>query len=235
MAWLIRFLNSSIGSKLLVALTGIGLVLFVAQHVVSNMIGVFGGQDALNSYAAYMKADPLFLWTARSLILVALLVHVFLTLRLTLQNRAARPEKYGRYKRREKGISSRLMALSGLTLLAFIIYHLMHFTIGGTHPEHFHMLETLPDGSTRHDVYSMLVLGFQQVPVSVGYILAMFLLAVHLSHGVTSLFQTLGLSHPKWDPLIKWAGPVTAAAIALGFISMPVAVLIGFVTLPGAS
>lgn len=227
MSWVIRFLKSTVGAKTIVAITGLGLFGFVLQHMVANL-AIFSGREAMNAYAYWIKHKPLILWGGRSAILAAFVAHVYFTVRLTARNRAARKVGYQRYKSLAERLFSRWMVLSGLLVLAFITYHLLHFTLGVTNPDHFSLVD--PQG--RHDVYSMFILGFQQVPVAVSYMIAMLLLGVHLSHGVSSLFQTLGLNSPKWKPLIRWVGPLFAAVIVIGNLSMPLAVLLGYLQLP---
>ena len=120
------------------------------------------------------------------------------------------------------------MTWTGLMLFAFIVFHLLHFTLGVTHPEHFARV----DAAGHPDVYSMVVLGFQNPAISASYIVAMLLLGLHLSHGVTSMFQSLGLNHPRFTPLITRAGIAFAVLVVVGNISMPIAVLAGLVELP---
>jgi succinate dehydrogenase / fumarate reductase cytochrome b subunit len=117
------------------------------------------------------------------------------------------------------------MVMSGLVLLAFVIYHLLHFTVGVTDPQSFH----LTDSQGRHDVYSMTILGFQQPLVSAGYILAMGLLGMHLGHGVASLFHTAGWSRPGMAPLIEGVGRLVAVVVVVGNISIPLAALLGLI------
>ena len=123
------------------------------------------------------------------------------------------------------------MIWTGLVVLAFVLYHLAHFTFGVTNPEHF----AQHDGEGYHDVYTMVILGFQLWPIALTYIVANLLLGFHLSHGIASLFQTLGFNDPKWEPNLRNLARVAATVIAAGNISMPLAVLTGLIGLPGGS
>lgn len=227
MNWVIKFAKSSIGAKYLMALTGLVLFGFVLGHMLGNL-QIFLGQDAYNSYAHTLKHTPLLLWGTRVVLLVSVLLHIVSGLRLAALNKAARPVQYAQKRWVKASFSSRTMALSGLTLLAFIIYHLLHFTVGVTDPEHYHLV----DAVGRHDAYSMFVFGFQNVTVAISYIAAMLLLAMHLNHGASSMFQSLGLNHSRYNSLYRKIGPVFAVVIAIGNIAMPVAVLAGLISLP---
>jgi len=208
------------------ALSGIALVGFVLAHMVGNL-QIFIGAEAINAYAKMLKSMPGLLWVMRLGLIAMVVVHIVSGLRLARLNRAARPERYRRSATIQTGMPARTMALSGLLLLAFIVYHLLHLTLGQTHPEHYAMT----DAMGRQDVFGMMVMGFQQAPVAISYIIAMVLLGMHLSHGISSLFQSLGLNSPKYAPMIAKIGPTVAGVIVIGNISMPLAVLAGFIQL----
>lgn len=215
---------STIGTKTVVAVTGVMLVLFVVGHMLGNL-QIYLGPDAINSYAEFLKSKPGPLWGARLGLLAALLLHIGGIMKLTLANRSARPVAYAQQKPVQSTLASRTMLLSGAVLFAFIVFHLLHFTVGVTHPEHFQLRDALG----RHDVYSMTILGFQQPLVSLSYIVAMGLLGMHLGHGVASLFQTTGLRNPQFLPLIELIGRVAAVIVVLGNISIPLAALLGLI------
>lgn len=219
---------SSIGSKALVGVTGLGLTAFVLVHMLGNL-QIYMGQNALNEYARKLKEMPILLWGARLGLLAMFLTHVTLALWLRKLDRAARPVRYIHSGTVQAGIASRTMIWSGLVILSFVVYHLLHFTLGLTHPEH----HRLTDAQGRHDVYSMVVLGFQQPVVSISYVVATVLLALHLSHGVSSAFRSLGLSSPRWMPALRLAGFTVAFVVSAGNISIPVAVMLGLIGLPG--
>jgi succinate dehydrogenase / fumarate reductase cytochrome b subunit len=228
MGWARRTFTSSIGLKWLMAVSGIALVLFVVAHMAGNLL-VFLGPDAINEYAVGLREMPLqLLWVARAGLGVAFLVHVFTGVRLTNANRDARPERYQVKKAVASTLASRHMMLGGLFLLAFVLYHLAHFTFHGTNPQ----FADLRDAQDRHDVYTMMVLGFTSPIVSALYVAAMIPLCLHLSHGVSSAFQSLGLSDPKLSGLVRALGPFVATVIFVGNVSMPVAVLAGALRLP---
>lgn len=223
-------LDSSIGTKVVMGATGLLLVGFVLVHMLGNL-QIFLGPEALNHYGELLRTLPELLWAARIILLVAVILHITSALRLTVQNRAARPERYSVSRPVQVGIAPRTLALSGLVILAFVVYHLMHFTFLVTHPEY----ADLVDAQGRHDVYAMVVAGFSQPLVSGFYILAQILLAMHLSHGIGSLFQTLGLATPRWRPRLDRLGRVLAWVILLGNVSIPAAVLLGLLPCTGGA
>lgn len=225
MSWFGRYLRSSVGAKHVMAVTGLLLVGFVLAHMIGNL-QIFIGQEAINSYAANLKALGPLLWIARGGLALAFLAHIWSAIRLTSMNRAARPVKYKMVKPDTSTFSSRTMAMSGLIVLAFLAFHLLHFTLGGGP---FSAEFNLIDEVGRHDVYNMTVLGFQKPAVAITYIFAMVLLCMHLSHGFTSLFQSLGLNHPKYNGMFELAGPGLAALVLVGNCSMPIAVLANIV------
>lgn len=216
--------KSSIGGKVIMALTGLGLVLFVIIHMTGNL-QMFLGQEAMNNYAVTLRKVPLLLWLARLGVIGFFVFHVIDGIRLKLQNRAARPVAYVSKNTVKATLASRTMAISGLIILGFLIYHLLHFTLGVTNPEHF----GLKDAQGRQDVFNMVVYGFQNVIVAGGYVLAIVLLFAHLSHGAASWLQSLGLNHPKVNGLVKIVAPVVTWLAGLGFISVPLGVLFGLI------
>jgi len=237
MNWMARTLGSSVGRKMLVALTGLGLLGFVITHMLGNL-QLFLGPEALNSYAKSLKDLGGLLWVARGGLIVMFVVHVGLALKLAAENRAARPDRYEVPGRVQSTLGARSMVLTGLMILLVVLYHLAHFTWGITNPEHTTYVEAVmtPTGPVnRHDVYTMVVLGFQQPLIAGLYIAAMALLCVHLSHGVQSVFQSLGLNHPKYEPTLHKLGLGLAWIIFIGNTSMPVAVLAGLVDLPAGA
>ena len=220
------FLGSSIGKKLLVALTGAVLVLFVLGHMIGNLL-IFVGPDAINEYGHFLQTmlHGAGVWIARGGLLVCAAVHVVLTIQLTRENRAARTRRYGYRATLQASKSSRIMILSGLTLLAFIIYHLLHFTVHARNTFGSKAYDIpLHGGETVHNVYKMVIDGFSWLPASIFYIIAMILLCSHLSHGVSSMFQTLGLATERTRPLFEKLGNAYAAIILIGNCSIPIAI-----------
>ena len=222
-----RALGSSIGRKLIVAVTGVLLVGFLLAHLAGNL-QVFAGQDRLNAYAEGLRHLGPLLWVARIGLLAIALLHVVLTLQLSAENRAARGSPYAAAGSVQTRASTRSMLLTGLMLLLFVLYHLAHFTWRLVHPEYSQRL----DGAGRPDVYSMLVGSFSQPLIAVPYVAAMVLLGLHLSHGVSSFFQTLGWRHPRREKLLARLGPAVGTLIAAGYIAIPLAVQAGVVSLP---
>jgi succinate dehydrogenase cytochrome b subunit len=221
--------NSSIGMKLVMAITGIVLFGFVVAHLIDNLT-VYGGPDVMNEFAMRLHQFESLLWVMRIGLIVAVLAHIASSVKLTEKNRAARPVAYAHDATVRASWTSRTMLASGMMVLAYVIYHLLHFTFRTTNPEISHLI----DAQGRHDVYSMVVRSFQQPLISITYVAAMVLLGFHLNHGIASFFQTLGLNHPRYTPLINKAGPVLGALIVLGYISIPLSVMFGVLE-PGAA
>lgn len=228
-----NYVQSSVGAKHIMAITGIILSVFVLGHMLGNL-QIFLGQDAINSYALALQQNFPLLWGTRVVLLVSVVVHIAAALRLVSLNRAARPVKYHVFRPSRSPYYARVMPWTGLILLAFIIYHILHFTLGMVMPEAHAVREELATGLSRHDVYTMVVLGFQNYAVAFSYIVAMAFLCMHLAHGVSSFFQSLGLRHPKYNGVIRNAGPIFGWFIFIGNSAMPIAVMTGLVTLPGA-
>jgi succinate dehydrogenase / fumarate reductase cytochrome b subunit len=217
MKLLVRPVQSSLGSKYVMALTGLALIGFVLGHMAGNLL-IYAGQGALNSYAHALKSRPALLWTARLGLLAVFLVHVILGSRLTLQNTAARgPVRYFCERTVQASWASRHMMLTGLVLLGFIVYHLAHFTLG------------VVQVNVSEDVYGMVVAGFSNPWVTLSYLVAMAFLGLHLWHGGSSWFQSLGLNGRREAKVISWVGPALAGVVVAGNCSIPLAVLVGLV------
>ena len=224
---ILSFWDSSIGKKILVAVTGIALLLFLPGHMIGNLL-LFAGKDAINEYALWLHnlGHGGAVWIARIGLLAALVVHVLLTIQLTARNRVVR-QKYSHPATNRASRSSRMMIWSGLTILAFIIYHISHFTVRiGNDYNGTAYLTSLPshEGDV-HNVHKMIIDGFSHTGNTVFYMIAITILCSHLSHGFASVFQTLGLRSRKSDLLIARAGWAYALLIWVGFLSIPVAVL----------
>ena len=226
LAGLTRFAMGSVGSKVVMAVTGLGLWGFIVAHLAGNL-AMWAGRDAMNHYAALLKSVPEVLWAVRAALLLAFPLHIFSAIRAASHNRAARPVAYVHRVKTPASMASKTMLISGLLVLAFFGYHLAHFTWHLTNPEH---VAQLADGSV--DVYSMVVQGFQVWWISAIYLVAQFLLAQHLSHGIYSLFQHLGLWGASWTPFIHRAAVGVGYGISLAFSSIPIAVLLGVMRLP---
>lgn len=229
MSWFFSYVRSSIGAKHVMAVTGLGMVLFAIVHMVGHL-GMFGGPDTYNGYAHFLQGLGAIKWLARAGLLAIFVLHIATAIRLVMINRAARPVAYAAYKPVRSTAASRTMALTGLTILAFVIYHLLHFTIGLVQPEYFHTLDPLE----RYDAYSMFVHGFQNVGIYISYAVAILLLSFHLGHGASSWLQSLGLRHPKYSAINDRLGPVLSLILFFGYMAPPTAVIVGLIKLPGA-
>ena len=209
--------NSSIGKKSVVAVTGLIFIGFLLAHLSGNLI-VFVGEEAFNEYAHFLHhlGHGAVIWIARIVLLVSLVLHVVATIQLTKMNRAARPA-YAHEATLRAGKSSKIMIYSGLTVLAFIIFHILHFTVRTSSK-----LAKLGEESP----YQMVVAGFQNWLVVIFYAIAMSLLCSHLSHGFSSTFQTLGFRSTKTKDLLDKAGKAYSILILIGFLSVPIAIRI---------
>jgi len=213
------FLGSSIGRKIVMAVTGVILVGFVLGHLFGNLqIYLPNGREAMNAYGEFLRhfLHGAGLWIARAVLLAAVILHIWSATSLTLSSRAARSVGYRERTWTESTYASRTMRWSGVIVLAFVIYHLLHFTFGTVHP-------SFVPGDVGHNF----IVGFQNPWVSLFYVVAMVLLALHLRHGVWSMCQTLGLAHPRyrrWAYAAAWA---VALIVLIGNVSFPVAVQTG--------
>lgn len=252
MSAFITFLTSTIGRKILMALTGLILVLFVMGHMLGNL-QIFLGADAINAYAykLHHELPASLLWAVRFILLGTVGAHIWAAVSLTLDNRRARPESYSEKKAVQASYASRTMRMSGIILLAFIIFHIAHFTTrsvpgmeygkseeiittGSTSPNYVPLVKnhTIVTKDNKEvptfNVHDMMVSGFQNIWVSAFYILANGLLCLHLTHGVSSMFQTLGLSNRNWRVRLDRIAVVYGWVVFLGFASIPAAVLADF-------
>jgi len=219
------FCHSSVGRKMIVAGTGVILILFVIGHLLGNL-QIFLGPDWINAYSQHLRDLGPLLWLIRVFLLITVILHIYFTILLAIENRRARPEPYIDRQYVRASWASRHMVASGLVVLAFIIFHLLHFTARKFNPQ-FSLLKL--DSLNRSDVYSMMVYGFQNVYVSSFYIVGLFLLTLHLTHGSSSFFQSLGLNNQRLTPRLAIGGRVFAWLLFIGYTSIPVAVLLGFI------
>jgi succinate dehydrogenase / fumarate reductase cytochrome b subunit len=220
---LLRAYRSSLGKKYVMAITGFALFLFVVAHMAGNL-QIFLGRNAINAYAEFLKSKPGLLWSARVALLALVVMHITAALQLVSENNDARPVKYAEGKPTAASFASRTIFVSGLVIFAFVIYHLMHFTFGVTNPD-FLSLKDPTDPLGRHDVYQMMISGFSNPWVSAFYIISMGLLCLHLSHGVSSMFQSLGVRNRRNVRAIHRAARAAALVIFLGNVSIVVAVM----------
>jgi succinate dehydrogenase / fumarate reductase cytochrome b subunit len=224
MSVLARLIKSSLGKKYLMAITGIGLFLFVIAHMLGNL-QIFIGPDAINRYGNFLQTTPEILWPARIGLLAFVGIHIWTSIALTIENRAARTARYEVKEVVDASLASRTMIWSGLIVFAFVAYHLAHFTLMVTHPAY----RNLHDELGRHDVYRMMILGFQQPIISGFYILGVGLLCVHLGHGVAAMFQSLGLKNEAYEVRIDALAKIAAVILFLGYAAIPISVWAGVV------
>lgn len=221
---LVRWLFSSIGKKTIVALSGIVLVLFVIGHLLGNLT-VFLGPDIMNAYAKKLHDLGPMLWVARIGLLIAVGLHIIFTMLLWKENQAARSQKYRVFNPIRTTIFARTMRLSGLIVLAFIVFHLAHFTLGIVDPSYLRMTRML-NGHLVPDVYGMVIRGFQNIPIVITYVVSLFLLAFHLSHGIGSLFQTLGITNQQLRPRFERVSRLGAWLLFAGYAAIPISILV---------
>ena len=242
-----RFYASSVGKKYVVAITALALLGFLPVHVIGNLL-LFAGPAALNEYAHFLQTfgHGMGVWAFRAGLLAAFAVHVVATVQLARQNRAARAQAYEVKKPQRSTFASRSMIVSGLIILSFVVFHIFHFTVKNSAefqalPKYKVTAETVIDGkkaeiveSEIYDVHAMVKKGFDcKSTASKGatlfYVLGVTLLSLHLSHGVASVFQTLGLRSRKSGDLLSVAGKAYAAFIWVGFLCVPLAIAFGLV------
>ena len=225
MNWFVDYYRRAVGKKAVMAWTGIVLFLYVLVHMVGNL-KIYQGPEALNHYAHWLReaGSPAVpaggaLWAVRAVLLIAVVLHIVAAVQLTLMNRRARPQRYQRWQPQRSNYASRTMRWSGVLIALFVVYHLLHFTWGGAHTD-------FQPG----DVYHNVVAGFQVWWVSAVYIVAQLALGLHLYHGLWSMFQSLGWNHPRFNRWRLVFAAVFTAAIVLGNISVPVAVMTGVIS-----
>lgn len=211
-----RFYESTIGKKAIMAVTGLILFGFLIAHMLGNL-QIFLGAEVMDHYAETLHGNPALLWTVRIVLLISVLLHIWASVQLSMIKKEARPTAYVKRANVSSSWASRSMMLSGPIIAAFVIFHLLHLTTGTIHPQFVPL-----------HAYENLVNGFL-IPFALAYIVAMVLVGFHLSHGIWSLFQSLGLSHPRYTPLIKKFAAILSWVLIAGFLSVPIAVLTGLV------
>lgn len=231
----LNLLKSSLGTKAVVAVTGLVMLGFLVGHVVGNLkifLPDFEGQPDIDRYAEFLRTagEPMLpnsgvLWAARCVLLVSVILHVVFVIRLAAINRAARPQAYAKSKYSSATRPARWMMFTGLAVLAFIIFHLLHLTIGAIDPGKF----------VEGEVYANLHAAFQQLPLVGLYVLAMAVIMIHLCHGVWSLFQTLGLDNPDRNRLLRMFAVAISFALFVGFSAVPVSLYTGWLAAPKES
>ncbi|HKB90847.1 MAG TPA: succinate dehydrogenase cytochrome b subunit [Opitutaceae bacterium] len=246
MKLLTALFSSSIGRKILMAVTGVILTGFIIGHLVGNL-QIFSDPDKINGYAHVLRELGPALWTARIILLISVVIHIWAATVLTIENRRARgSEPYGVKTWIAASLSSRFVRWTGYIVLVFILYHLAQFTFGAVEKKHFkdnlppyiltsdyHVLglSAVKAGTKVPDVHSMMIFGFQNVPISIFYIVAVGLLSFHLQHGLDSLFQTLGLRNGSWSTGLRKLVTIFCVAYFIGNLLIPVSILAGYIKL----
>jgi succinate dehydrogenase / fumarate reductase cytochrome b subunit len=210
-----RFWDSTVGKKIVMAATGLVMVLFVIGHMAGNLLA-FAGPARINAYSAFIHGTGELLWLVRIVLLTAVVLHIIAAYQLTRIEMAARPVGYARRDPQVSTVAARTIRWGGALLLVFIVFHLLHFTTGTLHPDF-----------VKGDVYGNLVVGFRVWPVALFYVLAMVALGLHLYHGTWSALRTLGVARPSGRPLHRRAATVLAIVVAGGFAIIPLAVMLG--------
>jgi succinate dehydrogenase / fumarate reductase cytochrome b subunit len=249
MSLIANLFRSSVGRKILMALTGLILVGFVVGHLVGNL-QIFAHPDKINGYAQFLHQTGPLLWVARLGLIAAVVIHIWAATMLTLENKRARgPEAYAVKTWLRASLASRYIRWTGYIVLAFIVYHIAHFTLGVTDPadfkdRHAYVLQqdytvmgftTVPAGTTVPNVYLMVYRGFESAPVAVFYIIAVGLLSFHLLHGLDSLFQSLGLRSAAWSGWLRRLVALLCLGYFLGNLAIPAAILSGALPLHPAA
>lgn len=226
-----RIFNSSLGKKYIMAITGFAMFGFVIGHLIGNL-QIFLGPEAINRYGHFLQTNMEIVWPARIGLLTMIFLHIWAAMRLSAENRAARPVQYGEWNPTVASYASRTMLMSGLIIAAFIVYHLLHYTamvesVNMT-GKNFTAKPEFYDVEGRHDIFKMMVVGFNNVLVSGFYVVAMALLSLHLSHGVSAMFQSLGWKKKSYAGLLDGFAKAVAVFIFVGYSSIPIAILCGY-------
>lgn len=216
-----QLFTTSIGRKILMAISGLLLVLFAVIHLVGNTT-IYGWiPGGVNAYAHHLHAFPPLVYGFRAVMLVIAAVHIYFGIQLTVENRDCRQQKYAVKATKRTTFASENMIWTGLLILLFIVYHLLHFTAKAIPG-----MELVMDAHGTVDVFAMIVAAFKTIPVAAIYLAAMAALLLHLFHGIQSLFQTLGLSNDKFLPIFVKAGSCVAVILFLGYVSVPLSIFL---------
>jgi succinate dehydrogenase / fumarate reductase cytochrome b subunit len=212
----LSFYDAPIGKKTVMAITGVILFGFVFVHMAGNM-QIFLGSEAFDAYGRLLRTEPALLWLARLILLASVILHVVAAIQLNALKQKARPIGYQKTANVQSSLASRTMIWSGLIVAAFIVYHIMNLTLGAV---------GLPFEEGR--VFDNAITTFRVPAISIAYIVAMILLGFHLNHGVWSMFQSLGVSNPRYSAGLKRFANIFSILVVLGFISIPIAVMAGY-------
>jgi succinate dehydrogenase / fumarate reductase cytochrome b subunit len=220
--------SSSLGKKYIMAVSGLVMFLFVIGHLAGNL-QFFLGADSINRYGHFLQTNIELIWPARIFLLVMIGLHIWAAINLSIENKAARPVPYADWNPTTASYASRTMLMSGIIIFVFIIYHLLHYTVQ-VQTINFtgQSFVTFEDPQKRHDIFKMMVLGFSNLWVSIFYIIGIGLLCLHLSHGVSAMFQSLGWKNKVYGPCLDTGARAISWLIFLGYVSIPISVLLGY-------
>lgn len=213
----IAFYEAPVGKKILVAVTGLVLIGYIVAHMLGNL-QIFLGPERINAYAELLHSAGLLLWTARVVLLLCVGVHILLTLQLWWGKRRARPVRYVKKIDVPSAYAARTMILSGPLIAAFVVFHVLHLTTGDA---------GLPFEPL--NVYENVVRGFRIWYVAAAYMVAVSLVGLHVWHGLWSMLHTLGLDDERYRPTLERISHAVGLLVALGYLSIPVAVLTGLI------
>ena len=220
------FFCSPVGRKLVMALSGFILVFFITIHLVGNS-SFYVGPDGINAYASKLHSLGPFVWVFRLFMLAAFAIHMYFGISLYLENRAAKTSGYAVTKHLKATVASKTMIWTGLTVAAFLVYHLLHFTIPAISPETSALRNF--DIAGRPDVFTMMLKGFKGIAAPALYAIGLVALGLHISHGMQSMLQTVGVAGEKTLPVMIKAAIIGAAVIFIGYIAIPASVLAGII------
>ena len=218
----VRFYEAPIGKKAVMAITGVLLFGYVIAHLIGNLQIYSSDPDQINRYAAFLHSpsNAAALWLARLILLAAVILHITAAVQLWGMANAARPVSYVKKDEAATSYASRTMRWSGIIVAAFVIFHVLHLTVGAVVP-----IQEI--GPNEPNIRANVISGFQNPAISAFYILAMILLCMHIDHGLWSMFQSMGFTHPRYTPKLKKGAALVSILIAVGNCSIPIAVLIG--------
>ena len=218
------FPTSTVGRKIVMAVTGLFMIIYVIAHVIGNYT-IFAG--AINAYAEGLRHWPytIVLWSSRTILFLSVILHTWYGIVLKLENKKAKPEDYAVTHYRTASFAGRTMIWTGIIIAAFIIYHLLHFTLQVINPD----LSAIrnPDQLGRPDVFTMVVKNFEHAGIAALYIIGILALALHLLHGIESSIQTLGLNNDRTLPAVVKTGMIASVILFLGYAAIPVTILVG--------
>ena len=210
-----RFWQSTIGKKIVMAVTGIIGILFVIGHMSGNLL-MFKGQEAMSHYAQLLRTSMPLLWTVRIGLISAVVLHAVAAYQLTMRSRAARPDGYAERRPQVTTFAARTIRWGGVLMLVFIVAHLLQLTIGAIHPDFTHL-----------DPYNNVRILLSNPLMAAFYVLAMAALGLHLYHGTWAVVRTLGVARPSAQPLKRRVALAVAIIVAAGFMIIPIAAVLG--------